>query len=300
MTRRATIRRPALADWLELRHRYIGASEIAAIVGEHPFLSAAELAARKLSATNAADNLSMARGRYLEDAVARWWGSEHGVELVEPEFVYLYDDTLIATLDRLAGDTVVEIKTTATHCRTPPAHWLDQVQTQLLATGLVHAHIVVLDASLQLSTFDVEADPVHQMTLYRAAATFLDHIRAGRIPPGVSMDYKAATILHPEPLQPAVELDDETLSRCGQLRQLQQQIKALEADEDRLKGQIACQLGNAAEGTYDGRRVVTWRSVTRTGVDVKRLRREQPEIVDCYRQDYTYRQLRLVQSKEDA
>ncbi len=299
MTRR-TIPRPALDDWLALRHRYIGASEIAAVVGDHPFLSAAELAARKLTQTNSPDNPAMTRGRHLEDAVAVWWASEYGVELAEPECVYLYDDTIIATLDRLAGNEIVEIKTTAAHCNAPYPYWLDQVQAQLLCTGYRLAHIVVLDASLNLSTFDVEAEPVHQTSLYRAAATFLDHIREGRVPPGVDMNYKAAAILHPTTDEPTVELDDETLSWCRSLRLVQQRIKDLEADEDRLKGMIGHCLGEAAEGTYDGRRIVTWRSVTRAGIDVKRLRSERPEIADDYRQDSTYRQLRLVQTKEST
>jgi putative phage-type endonuclease len=236
MTRRTTIVRPGHDDWLALRHRYIGASEIAAILGEHPFLTAAELAARKLTATGGTDNQATIRGRYLEGAVAVWWADEHGVKLVEPECVSLYDDYLIATLDRLAGDEIVEIKTTATHCPTPRAHWLDQVQAQMLCTGYRKAHIVVLDASLTLATFDVDAEPVHQMTLFRAAATFLDYIRRGELPPELAMTYRAATILHPKPQQPAVELDDDTLACCDHLRQVQAEIKALERDEDRLKG----------------------------------------------------------------
>ncbi len=181
---RTTVPRPVSeADWLALRRGYVGASQVAALMGRHPFLSAAELAAHKITHTAGTDNRATARGRYLEAAVATWWGDEHGLELVEPDVLYVYGDTLLATLDRLAGDEPVEIKTVNHHCVGPAEHRLDQVQAQLLCTGASRAHLVVLDSSLELSTFAVEAEPAHQLSLYRAAARFLEYVRNGEVPP---------------------------------------------------------------------------------------------------------------------
>jgi predicted phage-related endonuclease len=84
------------------------------------------------------------------------------------------------------------------------------------------------------------------------------------------------------------------VSWCHELGAVQQQIKALEADENRLKGLIANQLGEAAEGHHEGRRLVTWRGTTRTTVDVRRLRAERPDVAKEYHQTSTHRALRLL------
>jgi putative phage-type endonuclease len=295
---RTTVPRPAnIDDWLSLRHNYVGASEVAALMGEHPFLAAAELAARKLTRTKSAETAETARGHYLEDAVATWWADEHGVEVVEPAVCYVYGDVLIATLDRLAGDEPVEIKTTRDHSPGPRPHWVDQVQAQLLCTGAARAHLVVLDGNLELSSYVIDAEPAHQLSLYRAAERFLGYTRRGELPPDVEWSYRAVTTLYPKAVMPAVELDDDAVSWCHQLEGLQARIRALEDDEDALKARIGVALGDAAEGTHEGRRVVTWRTTTRELLDVKRLRAELPDIASAYRQSSTSRVLRLVKEE---
>ena len=57
---------------------------------------------------------------------------------------------------------------------------------------------------------------------------------------------------------------------------------------------IAHRLGDAAEGRHDGRVIVTWRAVTRSSIDAKRLRAEHPEIAKECTTTTTYRQLRSV------
>jgi predicted phage-related endonuclease len=242
----------------------------------------------------------MRRGRHLEAAVADWFAEEHGLELFEPDVLYLYGDVLVATLDRrIAGsDDIVEIKTIHGHCSSPEPHWVHQVQAQMLATGAPRAHVVVLDASLDLHVFAVEADVDHGRRLYEAAASFLAHIRAGEVPPDVKVTYRAAALLHPEATVIVTELDDEAVGWCDHLDVLQRRIRLLESEEDELKGLIANRLGDAAEGHHEGRRVVTWRGITRTTIDVKRLRAERPDVAQTYDQTLTHRVLRLVKERE--
>ncbi len=297
---RTTIDKPQDRQrWLNARRPYIGASDIAALVGEHPFLTAAELAAAKLTGDPGKDNGAMRRGRYLEDAVASWWADERGVKLQEPGQLYIYGDTVCATLDRrVAGDTdIVEIKSAHGYRAEPERHWIHQVQAQMLCTGAPRAHIVALDSSMDLKTWTIDADPEHGQTLYRAAAAFLQYIHKGEMPPDVILTYRAAATLHPDVVTEVVELDDESVSWCRQLGQLQSRISNLQADGDMLKGMIGDRLGDAAEGVHDGRRIVTWRSTTRNLVDINRLRAELPDVAAEYLQSTTYRALRLVKEK---
>jgi putative phage-type endonuclease len=294
---RTTIPKPAdRAEWLDVRRPFIGASDVAALFGEHPFISAAELALEKLFGGSwVEESTAMRRGRHLEEAVASWWAEEEDLLLVEPGELYLYSDTVCATLDRVVVGTgdVVEIKTTNVYCGEPQRHWIHQVQAQLLCTGTPRAHLVVLDNTLDLKTFVIEADPDHQKAIYEAAFTFLEAIRQGEMP-DVPISYKVVSELHPEVVTSSVELDDTAASWCRQLGQLQDRVAHLQADEDALKGMIGVRLGDAGEGVYGGRPVVTWRTITRRVIDAKRLRLEQPEIATTYERPSKSRVLRLI------
>jgi putative phage-type endonuclease len=295
---RTTIPKPADRDeWLAARAPYIGASEAAALVGEHPFLSLGELAVEKLRGAPVRDDTSaMRRGRFLEHAVAGWWEEEHGIALVEPDELYVYDDTLIATLDRrvVGTNVAVEIKTSNRYVGDLARSWYWQAQVQMLCADLDQVHVVVLDPRMELQLFEVEPDEEDQHLVAEAARKFLHHVRAGELPPDTELTYRAAASLHPEVHSQSVDLDADALRWCRSLAALQERIRSLQADEDALKGMIAHRLGDAAEGMHEGRLLCTWRAVTRHDLDRKKLRAEHPDIAQECATTTTYRQLRMV------
>jgi putative phage-type endonuclease len=284
-------------EWLEARRHYVGASEAAALVAEHPFLTLGELAAEKLTGTVRPENAAMKRGRYLEHAIASWYSDEHGIALEEPHELYIYDDCLIATLDRMVvgAPVVIEIKSVrGRYVTEPERYWYHQAQVQLLCAGAERVDLVVLDDSDELKVFGVVPEPKIQALLAEAAHTFLAYVRRGEFPPGIALPYPAAAILHPRVERQAVALDDDTARWCRALICLQSRIRDLQSDEDALKGMIGHRLGDAAEGRHNGRTIVTWRSVTRSTIDAKRLRAEHPDIAAEFATVTIYRQLRTV------
>lgn len=293
---RETIPRPSERDdWLALRRPYIGASEAAALVDEHPFLTSGELAVEKMMGATRVENRAMRRGTFLEAAVAEWWAADNNLVLTEPTDLYVYGDTLIATLDRRIGlrDEAVEIKTASYRVTEPARYWYWQVQVQMLCARLDRVHIVVLDPSMDLQTFTVEPCPEDQARIFEAAKEFLAHTSEGRLPPDVDLDYRAASTLFPAPTIESVDLNDETARWCRVLASLQSRLRRLQDDENRLKAMIARRLGEAAEGRYQGDTIVTWRQTTRTDVDGKRLRAEHPDLAKEFARSTSYRQLRL-------
>jgi predicted phage-related endonuclease len=146
----------------------------------------------------------------------------------------------------------------------------------------------------ELKVFTIEPDPDVQALLAEAAHTFLTYIRRGEFPPGIAFPYAAAAMLHPTIERTSVELDDDTAQWCRALVCRQARIRDLQSDEDALKGMIGHRLGDAAEGRHDGRTIVTWRQVTRTTIDAKRLRAEHPDIARDCATSSTYRHLRMV------
>jgi predicted phage-related endonuclease len=298
MSLRRTIPKPTDRDeWLNARMPFIGGSEVSALLGRHPFLRASRLAAEKLDGTHAPDTPAMRRGRYFEAAIASMWSDDHGLALVEPELLYIYDDTLVATLDRIVvgTETILEIKTVRYPLDGPHEHWLDQAQVQLLTSGyekvLIACFATMTD---ELVEFEILPDVERQRELYEAAVKFLAAIRSGDPLAGFTPDYDEVREQHPRPSIDRTELDDEALSWCSSLRLVQRRIHDLEVDEDRLKAMIGQRIGEAAEGWHDERLVATFRTTTRTGVDTKRLRAERPDVFTAFRTETTYRTLRLA------
>lgn len=282
-----TVPRPAdRADWLTLRGRWWNASDAAALLHRHPFVHLAEAVGRKLGQTPPEpENEAMRRGRHLEAAVASWWEERHGIALLEPEVLYVCDDVLAATLDRLPvgnDDTVVEIKTIGHVVDEPERYWLDQLQVQLLCSGRTGGLLLWLDPSMTLKEAEVLADVELQAELLERATKVMDAVRRGEWPPDVTPPYRMVAAEHPRHTSATVDLDDLQAHACEELAAVRAQRRHLDDTEEELKALIAAALGDAGIGLHDGRQVVTWRSQTRRTVDVTALRSAEPEVAERY------------------
>ena len=150
------------ADWLKGRTRGIGASEMAAIVGLHPWLSATELWQLKTGRKQKEDlsnNASISLGVRSEDALRNLFMAKHydDFDLGYYPFDMLYQKerpwqyaTLDGELFRLSDNKkgILEIKTaTPTGLKWKewdgkvPQYYYIQILAQLLATGYDFAYL---------------------------------------------------------------------------------------------------------------------------------------------------------------
>jgi predicted phage-related endonuclease len=294
---RQTIARPASTEeWLDLRHDYWNASEAAVLAGEHPFTTLADAAVRKVTRAVDEPNRAQARGQHLEAAIADWWADDHGVQLYEPDDLYV-NNAVLATLDRriVGSDTdAVEIKTTTKRVSEPERYWWWQCQAQCLAVSLQRVHVAVLDRSMDLATFVVEAD-AHAMTFIAEEATkIMAFIRRGEIPPNAILHSRHFERLHPRHDDSVAEFSDDLAADVAALARVRDERRQLDQEEDMLKDRITAALGNAGVGMWEGERLVTWRSSTRVGIDLAGLRRDHPDLALQYRTETTYRSLRVM------
>jgi putative phage-type endonuclease len=293
---RTTVPRPvAVEEWLALRHDYWSASDAAVLVGEHPFRTMADVAVQKITRTIEPANRAMNRGQHLEAALADWWSDEHGIAVYEPDVLYIADGVVMATLDRrvVGSDTdAVEVKTTAKRITEPEPYWWWQCQAQCLCAGLDRVHLAVLDGSMDLATYTVDAEQ-HAMTfIAEEAAKVMAFIRRREMPPGAALTYRHHERLHPRHDDRTVELTDDLAADVAALARVRGERRALDAEEETYKRRIADALGDAGVGTWEDNVIVTWRSSTRVGIDLARLRRERPDVFGEFRIDTTHRSLR--------
>lgn len=293
---RRTIPRPhERVDWLEARKPYVGASEAAALFGEHPFRTLGDVAVEKLHGIEQPENAAMRRGQLLEDAIAQWWAVEHGLDVSEVEQLYVVDDVLCVTLDRHVDGTneALEVKSTSKLINEPERYWYWQCQAQAVAADLDRVQLAVLDCTLSLKSYTIERNEHDGDELIKRAKQFVGCVRAGVLPPNVFPSSEVMGQLYPESAAIAVDLDDMARGVIGELRSTRARIDTLKRRASELEGMLKSKLATAAEGFLEGQLVVTWRSHKHHDIDGKRLRADMPHVADEYTRTNTRRPLVL-------
>lgn len=80
---------------------------------------------------------------------------------------------------------------------------------------------------------------------------------------------------------------------CDEYERISEQMKELEAAKNAAANQLKCYLKEAEAGTVGGR-TVTWKPVSKSIVDAKRLKAEQPDIYTSYLTQSSYRRLSVA------
>jgi predicted phage-related endonuclease len=283
--------------WLAFRERYWNASDTAALFGEHPYCTLADVAVRKLTGTRQAETGVMRRGHRLEAAVAEWWSDEHGIAVFPADRLFLHDELVLATPDYLivgVADEVVEVKTTARTVLEPERYWWWQCQAQCLAGDLVRVHLAVLDRSMDLQTFVVERDERAVAEIVDRAGAFMVAIREGEMPDDVVLGYDHHLALHPTSTPAVVDLDDEQVALVRRLDVARSMKRQAEAEEERVRTELAAVLGDADTAEHAGRTVLTWKTSTRDRLDERELRHHHPDLAGAFTITTSYRTMRIV------
>ena len=294
--------------WLEARWRNengearIAASACAAVHGQHPFITAADLANELLSETPPQPkeaNAAMLRGTTLEAPIRDWAAQLLGHPLAEPQTLYCYDEPgvrLIATIDSMSADgRVFEQKTTNKIWRGKlPDYWYWQGVQQAICTGVSEITWVVFDSTLDIH-FHVQGVSSDEKQIHiEACRNFLAAIDMGIMPDNAVVEYRHVQERHPEG-QPSkeVELPMSVLPTIERLLLAKEQMKSAEAIEDAAKAELCAILGDAEYGLIQDQLVCTWKTAVRTTFDTKKFEAEHPALAAKYKKQSTYRTFRV-------
>lgn len=270
--------------WLAVRRPFFNASSAAVLFDRHPYQSPGDYAATKLTGKEQSQNSAMRRGIVLEQPVAEWWGEEQGYTLVEPDELFIHG-RMMATVDRFITqlDRPVEIKTVGRIVEEPLPYWLDQCQAIMWCCGADTMDLVWLDASMDLQWQVVDGCEALQIEMADRAERFMAAIDLGMVPDWVTMTARNVATLHPDPVG-SIEVDEPTLEWLRVYVNIKQQIREAEDELDRVKDQIANQIGAAEVGTFAGEQVVSWKkSAGHWTLDSAALKAEAPELFNKYR-----------------
>lgn len=300
-------------EWLAVRWRdesglaRISASNAAAVHGEHPYLSPAQLAVELLKEEPPQpqqENRAMQRGNTLESPIRDWAAQLLGFPLTTPCIMYAYEEDgvrLIATIDAVSeAGGVYEIKTKRGRWNGElPRMWYWQGVQQAICTGKDSVTWVVFDSDLDIQFHEQKVTSDEKRMHIEACRQYLASIDMGIIPDGISLSYEDLTNLHPKGNNVKVEIGDQAKTLLREYSTHQAVIEQAEAKVSEIKARLCELLGDAEYGTIDNEVVATWKTATRTSFDSKKFEAEHPALAAKYKKQSTYRTFRVVNNEGD-
>jgi predicted phage-related endonuclease len=298
-------------EWLAVRWKdeeglaRISASNAAAVHGDHPYMSGADLAVELLSPTPPkpeAENKAMMRGNTLETPIRDWAAKLLGDPLSTPVVMHVYEEDgvrLIATLDAINGDGgVFEIKTTRKRWNGKlPMHWYWQGVQQAICANVDKVTWIVFDSDLDLRFHEQTVTSDEKRVHIEACRQFLAAIDMGMVPDTASMSYDNVSDLFPKSDGTSIELSDENAELLRNYNKMQATIASLEETCKDIKARLCQAIGDAEYGQVDGHVVCTWKSATRTTFDTKKFEAEHPALAAKFKKQTTYRTFRAVEGE---
>jgi predicted phage-related endonuclease len=288
--------------WLAKRAENIGASEIAALFGCHPYRTALQLYAEKTGvARTAPASAVLERGHILEPAVAEMARRERPDWRIEKASDYLSapEWRLGCTPDFWVdcprrGPGVLQCKTVAkpvydeTWADGPPLWVLLQTLQEQMLAGVAWGAVGVLITSTYTVAGALHDFARHEATEARiiaAARAFWSDLEAGRPPqPDFDRDGETIRALHPQDNGAILDLsgDNRLPELLAQYETYAAMGRRAEKELKRVKAEIAAKLGDAAGAVLPGWRIA-FPTRQRAGYEVKPTR---------------YRELRVTRQAE--
>lgn len=245
--------------FLAIRKPYFNTSAAACLFGEHPFLTAADYWLEKVAGTQQEETPQMRRGNHLEHGIAMWFAKEMGWE-VEKNYNMYVRGHLAATPDYWTNDLndLVEIKTTAKIIDDPEQYWIWQVQGQMLCTNTERAHIVWVDASMDIKNVTIQADPDMHASLWNVSSEFMDGVKQEVMADWIEVEARHVIAMYPNPVD-NLEAGDDGMNLVKDYWYAKSQAKHYEAEANEMRDVIFAMAGNHEAITHDGREIATLR-----------------------------------------
>jgi len=259
----------------ELRKPNIGASEDAALVGEHPYLTAYSLSARMLGKLPPVlDNDAMRRGRLLEPVAIQLLREEKPEWIVTEPHAYFCDTTarlgctpdVIVTYDGRQG--IVQIKTVEPSVFARNWHNEDGdvvPPTWIAIQAIMEAHLtnsefawiaaLVVGHGIHLELIEVPLQIGVITKVYERAAIFWEIVDAGKtVDPDFGRDGAAIASVLRQDDETELDLsaDNELPVIASQLEAANHARKIAEQTADECKARILHRIGAAAKVRYSG------------------------------------------------
>ena len=288
-------------SWLQYRKQGIGGSDAGAVCGLNPYRTAIQVYYDKTSdSTEDIDNEAMRQGRELEEYVARRFCEASGKKVRRANAMF-YDEKnsfMLADVDRMiVGENAgLECKTASPYSEEKwrddkvPLSYQLQCYHYMSVCNADAWYIAVLIYGRDFKYYKIERDDEVIENLIRIEKEFWNEYVLKQVipdPDGSKTADAAIAERFKESKQITIPLSgfDERLERRQELSAL---LDKIETEKRQIDQELKLYLGDAEIAENEHYRV-SWKNFSRSSIDEKRLKAEQPEIYEKYRRETTSR-----------
>ena len=305
---------PDTPEWEQERRHSIGASEVAAVMGMSPWDTKLGIYRSKLGIDREFDPVLGYIGHASEAIIAGWveqYSDQRGVQL-EPAFMArsIEYPWLHASFDRVSHDSAGGLVTWQfkTAHQYGGHHWDEgvptdirvQVQTEMLVAGTRGAWVVVWIGGREFRLFWEARDQqfIDDYLLPGTRELWFTHIEE-RIPPEPTT-VAEINAEYPSDAGTTLEGSENVAEAADRRAVLLSDIKAQQAEADALSLTIGQYMGTAETLTYQGRRILTFKSQKgRRSTDLDRLTTEWPDVAaQVIKQGADFKVMRYIKEKK--
>lgn len=232
-------------EWLEMRKKYITATDAASIMGCSPWRSALELWKLKVGLTEEPPQSErMRRGLYLEEDARKKFEQETGILTFPKIFISEENPWAMASLDGITmdGDAILEIKCPSQRIHEMaekgklPPYYYAQVQHQLMVTNLPMAYYYSYNG-LDGALVKVLRDETYIAELLEKEREFYQFLVEKVEPPLSEED-------HAE-----IEISSDEAKIVNDWMEITESIKEMNSEEKRLRSEI-CNFGDDGNAIF--------------------------------------------------
>lgn len=292
-------------EWLQWRDSGIGASEVAAVVGESPWISLLELWAKKTGVIKSYFSVGEVedlrwRSR-MEPAILDEYLSRHPeCKLIarSPCFQRTDFGFIRASLDAITGDSFGSINTEIKTANfeddwidkdgepTIPPHYMCQALWQMMATGIKRTRFAVLinGFSKKYIEREIEYDDHAAQVLFNAASFFWTGVEANTPPPpdlnNTDGDKRAIGAIFDKVDESQIcTISNEFYVNLTRRAALNEQLEHIQNEIATIENGIKMLGGNAKiVQTEDGRKLCSKSIIEKVTINAEDLKRENPAL----------------------
>ncbi|MGY6765721.1 YqaJ viral recombinase family nuclease [Faecalibacterium prausnitzii] len=297
-------------EWLETRTKGIGGSDASIVLGLNKWKTPFELWLEKSGQVIPVESQSDAAyfGTMLEDLVAKEFELRSGKKVRRRNAMFYHPNYpfITANVDRfVVGEkSILECKTTSSYNAKDwendeiPANYIVQVQHYLGVLGPEYkkAYFAVLIGGQKFVWKEIDRDDELIEMIFQAEQVFWNEHVEKKIPPKLDGSTAAEEFLkkryaESEP-DKTIDLKYEYKDKIDELLSLKETIKQLKEQEKAIENEIKNELKDAEIGFIQNYQV-SWKPVTQSRVDSKKLKSLFPDIYEQVLKSSSYRKFNI-------
>lgn len=272
-------------EWLDIRKKSIGGSEIAAVIGMNRWKTQFAVWAEKTGRIDSSvqQSESMYWGIVMESILRQEFSKRTGYAVKEAHYIFASIDNPFMTanidgyVDLGNGEyAVLEIKTAGNYTESDwndgcPIEYFCQVQHYLYITGMKKAFIAVLIGGNQFKYLEINRDEDTIQTIICCAKQFWNLVQTD-IPPAVTdKDNSILATLYPTAKDVTVKMPKEYKDVLRQYTEAKQAIEVAKKAKEEAEAKLKVFMKDSDTAVIDGYKI-SWKSSDRKALSADKVK----------------------------